>query len=364
MDAWLRLALWLHAGLVRLLPPGFQDDFAREMRADFSILAREAARAGPAHLARLLLRELRDLPSVLAREYRPSRLSARSQTHGTGARNGLLKEGKMSDEPVPNKDQALPYSAALAGILPLLNFGLFTIYHELPQEVLSQPGLRVLNGWWFLFTFLVLPAVGFALGWIKGFPTWSYPYTAQAYLFSLYISVASTPGIEVFGYPLFGRQMWGGRAWFPMMAAVLVALLVTRAPLSFLKLFTNIARDWTQATFGLFGLMPFVAWVLFDEIDRAYSLPFMALICLITCGAAWFYLRAARQGTRAWSLLAGALLTLLAAGLGPWYYGRLVGARWVYIPGMLVFAVVVLAILFSPALIALIKSLSRPSQTT
>jgi hypothetical protein len=238
-----------------------------------------------------------------------------------------------------------------------------TILREIPMDLQLTPWLRALNGYWMLSVFLLVPAAGFAVGWVNGFPNWSYPYVSQAYLFALYLSVASTPGIEIFGYPLFGREMWGARAWIPLLVAVLAALLVMRSPSSFIKLFTNLWDDWTLGTFGLFGLMPFLGWLLFDEIERSYSLPFMVLMSLVTCGTAWYYLRVSNRFRRAIILFTGALVTLLLASLGPWYYGRLVGTEWVNVPYMLVFTAVVLVILFSPALIGLIRSLSRPSQT-
>jgi hypothetical protein len=65
-------------------------------------------------------------------------------------------------------------------------------------------------GIFFVSTLFVLP-IGICIGWIKGFPRWSYPYVGHVIVFSLYMVNVATPGF------LFGRELWGWRAWIPLM---------------------------------------------------------------------------------------------------------------------------------------------------
>ncbi len=63
-----------------------------------------------------------------------------------------------------------------------------------------------------------------------------------------------------------------------------ITLLITRSLRPFLRLFTNIWEDWTLLTFGMFGFMPLLIGVGFDEVDRLYSLRFMVALTLLMSG--------------------------------------------------------------------------------
>jgi hypothetical protein len=191
------------------------------------------------------------------------------------------------------------------------------------------------------------------VGWIRCFPRWAYAYIGQALIFSLYLSAASTPGIEVFGIQLFGRQMWGPRAWFPLLLALGIGLLVTRSLEPLIRLFRNAWEDWTLVTFAMFGLMPLVVWVSFDEIDRAYSLPYMIVTAVYMVLLAWVYMASTRHSRRVQALLVGVVGVLVLAFAGSTFYWLESGG--VYIPGMIMWAMVILAVVFSPALIGLLR---------
>jgi hypothetical protein len=154
----------------------------------------------------------------------------------------------------------------------------------------------------FLSLWFLIPLLGFGIGWLKGFPRWVYPYVAFSVLISLYLMNASTPGIVLFGVPIFGREPWGIYACLPGLLMAAVVLALTRSFRSLLVFFENGWKDWTRFTYALFGLMPLVNWIAFDEIRDSYELPFQTVLILIMVLAAAAYLRSTRKTSAAISV--------------------------------------------------------------
>ena len=166
------------------------------------------------------------------------------------------------------------WKSALIGALPFMLWGIALIGNEIPHEWTIHDWTR--SGFVVLFFFILfLPSIGFGVAWIQGFPRWSYPYVTLAVIFSLYLTNASTPGITFFGYPTFDRELWGWRAWVPLLIATVASLLISRSLRSVSRLFANVWNDLTLLTLGLFGIMPLLVAIFFDEMDRQYSLSFM-----------------------------------------------------------------------------------------
>lgn len=241
--------------------------------------------------------------------------------------------------------------ATFAGVFLFIIWGLGLILGEIPHD--WGWITRISSGF---YTFLLAAPIFIfpifmCIGWIRGFPRWSYPYVGHVIVFSLYISNASTPGFKLFGYEMFGRELWGWRAWIPFMVITVIALAVTRSVKPIIKFFTNIWNDWTMLTFGLFGFMPLLAAIAFDEMDRLYSLYFMVVLALVMLGAAWSYLRAGSQRHRVIALLTGILLTTAVSVFGPAFYWLENG--WINLKGSAIVGGIVTLFMFSPALIGL-----------
>jgi hypothetical protein len=193
---------------------------------------------------------------------------------------------------------------------------------------------------------LLLPAIAFAVGWVLGFPRWSYPYTGGLLAYSLYMMSTATPLLRELGYL---DQGWGWRAWLPFLFALLVGLLITRSLRPIGQFFANIRRDWTLATFAMYGCMPLVISMFFDEIDRVYTFIFMLLLTALMVITSMLYMRAASQISRIRILNAGVLATLavtLAASTAYW-----LPLGGVSVPGILIWGLIILCIMFYPALL-------------
>ena len=254
-----------------------------------------------------------------------------------------------------SKDISSSWAASLGGAAIFILWGFVLISFEIPHEWASPSWLQTLL---FIGIIALLP-IGTYIGWIKNFPRWSYPYLGHVLVFSLYLSHASTPGIYFFGFPIFGREIWGWRAWIPFALIATIALVVTRSSRPIARFFTNIWDDWTLLTFGMFGLMPLLVFISFDEVDRLYSLYFMVILSLLMIGVALLYMRADNPRNRVIILLTGIIPTIAISVIAPSIYWQRLG--WMFPLQSVILGSIVLLFMFSPALIGLLnRAITRP----
>ena len=260
----------------------------------------------------------------------------------------------MSNPTSDSRDSAsrTSWPASLAGAALFLLWGLVAIGGELPHEwavpTWIHTLIRILS-----IGVLFFPPIALCFGWIKGFPRWSYPYVGHMSVYSLYMTSVATPGLKLFGYPVFGGDLWGWRAWIPLSIVTLIALLVTRSLRPLLRLVTNIWQDWTLLTFGMFGILPLLVAISFDEVDRLYSLYFMAILAVLMTGTALLYLRSRGQRSRILALLFGIVPTIAITVVAPTLYWQRHG--WVSAPGAAILGGAFLLVMFLPATIGLFR---------
>jgi len=244
-------------------------------------------------------------------------------------------------------DSRKSWTAALGGTALFILWGLAMITGEFPHEWAFPIWIQ---GVFFVGLIFVLP-VGMCIGWIGGFPHWSYPYVGHVLIFSLYMTMVATPGF------LFDREMWGWRAWIPFLVVSVIALAFTRSLKPISKFFTNIWDDWTLLTFGMFGFMPLLVMIGFDEVDRLYSLYFMVILTLLMSGAAWSYIRADTQRRRIVALFIGITLAIAVTVIAPSLYWEKNG--WVFPMQTAMMGAIIVLFMFSPAVIGLIRRTDR-----
>jgi len=251
-----------------------------------------------------------------------------------------------------SSEKSVSWLKTLGAILPFVTFGLGLIFNEFPREWAISPLLQSLSGYLFIGTITFLP-IGLCIGWIQGFPKWSYPYFGQFLLISLYLMGQPKPGF------LTGKDLLGWGAWIPLVVVVVISLLVTRSLYSLKRFFTNCSADWTRLTFGMFGFMPLIIAIIFDEMDRLFSLYFMVILTFLIVGTAIAYLQSTNQSIQIRALVIGIFLTITIAVAGPsWYwFDRIKADFWPTV----IAGIIIYLIMFSAALIRIIH---KPVQTT
>jgi len=252
-------------------------------------------------------------------------------------------------------DNSNSWATSFGGAAIFILWGIVLISFEIPHEWALPAWMQTIL---FIGLIALLP-IGTYIGWIKNFPRWSYPYVGHVLVFSLYLSRGSTPGIYLFGIPIFDREIWGWRAWIPFALIATLALVVTRSSRPIARFFTNILNDWTLLTFGMFGFMPLLVFISFDEVDRLYTLYFMVVLSLLMTGVALLYMRADNPRNRVIALLTGIVLTIAISVIAPSIYWQRSG--WTFPLQGAILGGIVLLFMFSPAVIGLLnRAFTRP----
>jgi hypothetical protein len=294
----------MYAFLLRAYPADIRTVFGEEMQVTFSDAVQGNANHGTLPLIKTIFIEFFDFPLALWQAHFAKKTA-----------QGSIKDTDMLlNDPMDAKKPAT-FGQIIMGSLPFFLFGLLMILLKIRGEWNFPLWMDTVGR--FLFAFLLLlPAIGFAVGWVRNFPRWSYPYTAMAFLLGWYISSASTPGLNLFGYPIFGRELWGWRSWIPLGAAFVVALAISRSLEPIRKFFANLWDDWSIFSYLLAGILPFLVMVAFDEIDSLYSLYFMVPLAVLLVGMVVFYLQSRQARQRVLVLTVGTLTVLAATALG------------------------------------------------
>jgi len=248
------------------------------------------------------------------------------------------------------------WGEALAGMLPFLVFGLAMALNEyLVRPVWSPYGTMV---YCFVASYLVL-LIGLGVGWAKGFPRWSYPYGGLVLASTLWWMGLVSPRVWIFNWP---------RAWIPLLALAAVALLLTRSWRSLRQLVEGMWHDWTRLSFGLYGCLPLVVWLSFDEVTVPYAAPYLAASAVILAVGALAYVRSVRTPQRALALLMAMTLAwgVTTVGMAIYWHGR--QEHWMTEPGhwygvvqgMVIAWGVLAGLTFAPALLSLLRRGSEP----
>lgn len=282
MNRLAQCAIGIYGRLLALYPAGFRSEFGSEMQAVFTQAVLE--RQPRLRWLAFCLRELVDLPGALLRQHWEHWLA--------------WFEG---DPMNPVNEFTAPTSrrAALLGALPFLAYGLASMLGKLTFDRI-HPAIYI---WIGLYGFIL---IGLLIGWVKGFPRWSYAYLGWALVLAWMWSNYNTPGWKIMGYTLPFSVPWG---WLLLDLVVLIALAWTRSLRPLKQFFVGIWNDWTRLSFILFV---FPAWFacMYDENHSPYLLLFMLGSTLAITSAAYMYARKSNGLLRILTLLTGTLVAL------------------------------------------------------
>jgi hypothetical protein len=266
-----RFLIRIYRILLHLYPRQFHADFGAEMQSVFveTITDKSGYKS-----AFLFLRELGDLPGSLLSVYA-------AQWFGGGSMS------TQNEYIVPSTRWG-----ALIGILPFLAFGIVSMIGKVDQ--FNDPSVIYVY-----LAFYILALLGLLIGWIRGFPLWSYSYMGWSLVFTWWWSNASING-----------AYWGFSIWILIGIVVLIALKWTRSMSPIKKFFKDILNDWTRLSLALYTFIAFV-FLIYDENHHPHLLIFMAASTLAVAAGAWCFLRSASLKGRVASIFGGLITSNL-----------------------------------------------------
>ena len=335
----IQILIRIYRSMLRSYPRPYLAQFGAEMEAVFAQAATESE-SGRAIL-RLFLRELRDLPGALINAYQATLLAGGD----TAMINKFISPSTRRQ--------------AFIGSLPFLVYGISTMFSEVDS---SSP----LNNYYAPLVTYALALVGLLVGWIRGFPLWSYGYLG----WSLVLAWSWT------NIGIYGRH-WERQIWIPFGIVVLAALLWTRSLNPIKKFFMDIWNDWSRLLLTSFALG---AWVLliYDENHHPWLMLFILGSTLAVSAGPWFFLRSVSLKGRVLSIIGcffgviivNKVIEMIAKACGvTWdfraYYGLPESTQtWYQSIGfsLLLYSFWIL-VLFLPGLIGALHGITRKLQT-
>jgi hypothetical protein len=280
----------LYRLLIYLYPPAHRREYGELMAHAFRDQCRAAQRQGVIAWLSLWRRTLVDAVVSMVVEH----LEAQ-------------KKGIMTSLFVKT-DEPGTWPEALAGAVPFIFYGAAAVAFALGQNgLLTAPGPF---GWayfiWAIFIGNALSAAVFTIGWIKGFPRWSYAVLLPMLYNTDWLSTV------YLGRP---SPFAGIKAWLPLLIGIAVALLWSRSVYPLWQFVKGARQDWTRFSFLLYG---FLIVMVMGGIDETHG---MALIPHTVAGTG-FLVAGAAAYIRAWN----AARRMLALVLGMAFSSVIVGA--------------------------------------
>ena len=294
-----RMAGKLYRLIMRAYPPQHLETFGDELLNTFIEGMKEANAQGK--LIPFILREMYDTPKVLISTY----WYGWNQKISGGV--DLLQQAiSPSDLPPAPPDGRTSWKQFLLEMSMFLITGLFMIL----ATYFPFPGLH--PGWQRDAEFLgdiILPlALPFLIiGLARGLPRWTYPLGGL--LLSYSGLVAGQTNLWLFlTIMLFASAIL-------IVAAILTDPHPSRLPIPLRRIGQSLSTDWTRLSFGIFGAMPLIILMAFDNAQSNNRTPYFAFSVLAMIVSVLIYSKSRNTNIQIPILLAGLTFSIMGAWL-------------------------------------------------
>jgi hypothetical protein len=288
--------------LLNLYPKAYREEYGVELQMVFNLSLDDAMKMGKLDVAGVLLHEMIGLPNAIIHEHLRER--RKQKMTGKSASRFDFAQGSRTE--------------ILAALAPFLFFG----------------GIPVVLGWlqfsgvmplWFAIAFvLVFWGSGlslFVIGFKKGAPRWFMPYLGLPLPIISLLVFNTLVNPEWRGFPFLRESSWfikqvfhQGVLWIWLLLSILLILLLTRLVPRLRSFHQRLRSDWTLLCFLLYGAMPFMIVLSFEEFKREE--PYLLLSFMTLALGGWLYLRNSSSWNKFWSLLFGMTLAMFIAVMG------------------------------------------------
>jgi hypothetical protein len=156
---------------------------------------------------------------------------------------------------------------------------------------------------------MILPlTVPFLLiGLARGLPRWTYPLGGL--LLSYSVMIADQTGLWLF------LSLMLVAASILFAAAILTDPQPSHLPVPIRRIGQSLSTDWTRLSFGIFGAMPMVILMAFDDARTDSRTPYLAFSVLAMIASALLYCRSRDTNIQIATLLAGLTFSVWGAWL-------------------------------------------------
>lgn len=292
----------LYTVFLYLYPKKYREEYGDELRTVFNLSLDEMLGKAGMEIAWRISREFLSLPKAILHEH----LRERRKT-------------KMMKSFASRFDFALgSRNETRAALIPFLFGSLMILFSYISYSLAFPMWMQVT----FVFIFWLLLISLFVIGFAKGAPRWFMPYLGLPLpIISLIIFnswLDDWIGIRfnrLYERSWFmGQFVFQGLLWVGLIGSILLLVLTVSLIPKFHPFYNRLKNDWTLLCFILYGAMPFVLVLTFDEYK--YGEPYMFLAFLILAAGGWFYLRNDELWKKFLCLYIGVALSMLTAVVG------------------------------------------------
>jgi hypothetical protein len=283
--------------ILHTYPPEYHETFGDEMYLTFLEGVSDARSQG--NLLPFMLRELRDLPGVLANAY----MLGWKRKWQEGIK--ILREATSpTGLPPPPPDGRESWRQACLEISLFLLAGLFFVLATyLPFDGLRPAWQRDLG---FLGKFIVpLTLLVFLLGLVRGLPRWAYPFGGL--LLGFQVLALNQSGLLPFLIVMLLSSLILG------IAALISSPHLALFPVTVRRIGQSLSIDRTRLSFGIYGAVPLAILLAFNDAHADNRTPYFALAVLVMVAGALIYSRSRQRTIQIGALLSGMSLAIWAS---------------------------------------------------
>lgn len=290
----------LYAWLLYLLPRSYRLEYGEELQAVFDLSLDEARQVGKAETARVILRELISLPRAIAYQH--------------------LRERRNMSGKFFSRFDFVPGSCneILAGTAPFLLFGAVPVFFSYLDNTVKLP-------MWMLIAFILILWISvislYVIGFIRHVPRWFLVYLGLPLPVMALLIFNELMDPNWRGFPFLYRSSWyirqfvhQGLMWGILILLVILLVLFSMMIPRLWPFYRRIRADWTLLCFLLYGAIPFIIVLLFEEFRNEE--PYMILSFLVLAGGAWLYLTSDGPWKKFLFLFSGMTLSMLVTVIG------------------------------------------------
>ena len=285
--------------LLTFYPRSYQEEYGGELQAVFNLSLEHAIKSGSGEVALAVLRELMGLPKAILYEHLRERRKAKMT-------------GKFASrfDFVPGS-----WTEAFTALAPFL-FGMAMVFFGYLGKYITFPLWSQVT---FVIAFWSLVLGLFLLGPAKGLPRWFLPYLGlplPIVSLLLFNSLMDKWGVVwMYKAPwFFSTFTQEGLLWMGMILLLFLLFVISRLVPLFHPFHQRLKDDWTLLSFVIYGAMPFVLFISYNEYKNEEPFMFLSLASLAAGG--WLYLRSPESLKRFLYLQGGMALSMLIAAVG------------------------------------------------
>ncbi|WP_165022680.1 hypothetical protein [Dysgonomonas sp. ZJ279] len=194
-----------------------------------------------------------------------------------------------------NMETTFSTRTALLATIPFCLFGLTWMFFN------SSFGAPLPLLWFSLIASMIFMLGLLCIGWVKNFPRWSLPALGFCPLVSLFFMMISIPGVS--------NGKLGFWALIPLAVTIVIAFLFKPSIEPLTKLLVKIKEEPTLILFALYGFLPFLLFIMCDEIHSTQIGIIAIISTLILSAGLFFFLRTNTIIKRICSIVLSSVLT-------------------------------------------------------